>query len=169
MNSRPADALTVAIAQLNPTVGDIDGNADRARQAPTQAARDGADLVAFSELFICGYTPEDLVLKPALQAACRAKIEELARETKDGGPAMLIGTRANLRMDKVDPSMASGGTTALTRLPSARRASTIGEDSSTRRPTAETIFWMMRSRCFSSLKRAADGSRTPYRSTKTCA
>ena len=44
------------------------------------------------ELFICGYPPEDLVLKPALQAACRAAVEELARETADGGPAMLIGT-----------------------------------------------------------------------------
>ena len=44
------------------------------------------------ELFICGYPPEDLVLKPAFQAACRAAIEELARETADGGPAMLIGT-----------------------------------------------------------------------------
>ena len=44
------------------------------------------------ELFICGYPPEDLVLKPAFQAACRAAVEELARETADGGPAMLIGT-----------------------------------------------------------------------------
>ena len=44
------------------------------------------------ELFITGYPPEDLVLKPAFQAACRAAIEELARETADGGPAMLIGT-----------------------------------------------------------------------------
>ena len=92
MNSRPADTLAIAVAQLNPTVGDIDGNAAKARAAREQAARDGADLVAFTELFICGYPPEDLVLKPALQAACRAKIEELARETADGGPALLIGT-----------------------------------------------------------------------------
>ena len=92
MNSRPVDTLAIAIAQLNPTLGDIAGNADKARAARAQAARDGADLVAFSELYICGYPPEDLVLKPALQAACRAKIEELARETKDGGPALLIGT-----------------------------------------------------------------------------
>ena len=62
-----------------------------ARRAP-QAARDGADLVAFPELFIAGYPPEDLVLKPAFQAACRAAIEALARETADGGPAVLIGT-----------------------------------------------------------------------------
>ena len=92
MNARPTDRLAIAVAQINPTVGDIAGNAEKARQARAEAARDGADLVAFSELFMCGYPPEDLVLKPALQAACRAKVEELARETADGGPAMLVGT-----------------------------------------------------------------------------
>jgi NAD+ synthase len=92
MNGRPTDRLAIAIAQLNPVVGDVSGNADKARQARARAARDGADLVVLPELFICGYPPEDLVLKPALQAACRAKIEELARETADGGPAVLIGT-----------------------------------------------------------------------------
>ena len=64
----------------------------RRARARAEAARDGADLVAFPELFIAGYPPEDLVLKPAFQAACRAKIEALARETADGGPAMLVGT-----------------------------------------------------------------------------
>ncbi len=92
MNVRPTDRLAIAIAQLNPTVGDIAGNADKARRARAQAARDGADLVALPELFLCGYPPEDLVLKPALQAACRVKVEDLARETADRGPAMLIGT-----------------------------------------------------------------------------
>src|SRR5882757_4628551 len=92
MNSRPADRLAIAVAQLNPTVGDLAGNAEKARAARADAQRDGADLVAFPELFIAGYPPEDLVLKPAFQAACRARIEELARATADGGPAMLIGT-----------------------------------------------------------------------------
>jgi NAD+ synthase len=92
MNVRPSDRLAIAVAQLNPTVGDIAGNADKARRARADAACDGADLVAFPELFLSGYPPEDLVLKPAFQAACRAKIEELARETADGGPALLIGT-----------------------------------------------------------------------------
>src|SRR6516165_7095945 len=92
MNARPTDCLAIAVAQLNPTVGDVAGNAEKARAARGGAAREGADLVAFPELFLCGYPPEDLVLKPALQAACRSKIEELARETADGGPALLIGT-----------------------------------------------------------------------------
>ncbi len=92
MIDKPADRLAIALAQLNPTMGDVEGNATKAREARARAAADGADLIVFSELFICGYPPEDLVLKPALQAACRAAIEALARETADGGPAMLVGT-----------------------------------------------------------------------------
>ena len=72
MNDRPADRLAIAVAQLNPIVGDVSGNLERARKARADAARQGADIVAFSELFIAGYPPEDLVLKPAFQAACRA-------------------------------------------------------------------------------------------------
>jgi NAD+ synthase len=92
MNEPPADRLAIAVAQLNPTVGDISGNLECARKARQQAARDGADLIALSELFIAGYPPEDLVLKPAFQSACRAAVETLARDTADGGPAVLIGT-----------------------------------------------------------------------------
>src|SRR5215510_12828184 len=90
--SKRANEFAVTLAQLNPTVGDIDGNAAKARAARVRARADGADLVLFPELFISGYPPEDLVLKPAFQAACRAAIERLARETDDGGPAMLVGT-----------------------------------------------------------------------------
>ena len=86
------DQLKIALAQLNPTVGDLAGNAGRARAARSEAARAGADLVCFPELFICGYPPEDLILKPAFIEASREMIEELATETADGGPAMLIGT-----------------------------------------------------------------------------
>src|ERR1700730_11686936 len=92
MNPSPPDRLALTIAQLDPVVGDIAGNADKARRARAKAAGDGADLVVFSELFICGYPPEDLVLKPALQEACRGAIEALAADTAEGGPAMLIGT-----------------------------------------------------------------------------
>jgi len=86
------DRLAITIAQLNPIVGDVAGNADKVRRARAIAAAAGADLVLLPELFVCGYPPEDLVLKPALQAACRAAVERLARDTADGGPAMLIGT-----------------------------------------------------------------------------
>ena len=92
MNAPPADKLAIAVAQLNSTVGDIAGNADKVRRARKDARAQGADLVVFPELFIAGYPPEDLVLKPAFQAACRAEIEKLARETSDGGPAAIVGT-----------------------------------------------------------------------------
>ncbi len=92
MNARPSDRLAIAVAQLNSTVGDIAGKAEKVRRARAAAATQSADLVVFPELFIAGYPPEDLVLKPAFQAACRAAIEALARETVDGGPALLVGT-----------------------------------------------------------------------------
>ena len=86
------DTLQIAIAQLNPIVGDIAGNADRVRAGRAQAAELGADLVVFTELFITGYPPEDLVMKPALQRAAREAVETLAGETGDGGPAIILGT-----------------------------------------------------------------------------
>jgi NAD+ synthase len=92
MNARPADKLAIAVAQLNSTVGDIAGNVEKVLRARTSAAAQGADLVAFPELFIAGYPPEDLVLKPAFQAGCRSAVEELARATASGGPALLVGT-----------------------------------------------------------------------------
>jgi NAD+ synthase len=92
MNARPADKLAIAVAQLNSTVGDIAGNAEKVRRARVEAAAQAADLVVFPELFIAGYPPEDLVLKPAFQAACRAAIEALARETATPGPALLVGS-----------------------------------------------------------------------------
>ena len=87
-----ADQFSITLAQLNPTMGDVAGNAAKVRAARERARAEGADLVMLSELFIAGYPPEDLVLKPAFQSACRAAIEELARETADGGPAVLVGT-----------------------------------------------------------------------------
>jgi NAD+ synthase len=91
MNTRPADRLAIALAQLNPTVGDVAGNAEKVRKARATAAGQGADLIIFPEMFIAGYPPEDLVLKPAFQAACRSAVEALARETADGGPSVLVG------------------------------------------------------------------------------
>ena len=87
----PADRLIIALAQLAAIVGDIEGNLARLRAARAKAAAFGADLVMSSELFLSGYPPEDLVLKPAFQEACRTACETLARETADGGPAVLVG------------------------------------------------------------------------------
>src|SRR5215813_13510648 len=106
MNNRPADRLAIALAQLNPIMGDCVGNAEKARRARARAAGEGADLVMFTELFISGYPPEDLVLKPSFQAACRAATEELARET-DGGKLynaylLLAGGRIAAIRYKVD-------------------------------------------------------------------
>src|SRR3569833_2093936 len=92
MNAAPTNRQAIAVAQLNATGGDVAGIAKKALRARAEAAAQGADLVVFPELFIAGYPPEDLVLKPAFQAACRAAIEALARDTADGGPALLVGT-----------------------------------------------------------------------------
>jgi NAD+ synthase len=83
------DRLVIALAQLNPTLGAIQANMTKARTACRDAS--GADLVLFPELFICGYPPEDLVLRPSFVAQCRAAVEELANDTKNG-PAILMGT-----------------------------------------------------------------------------
>jgi len=80
--------LRIASAQLNPTVGDISANLEMARSARAEAAAGGADLIVFPELFILGYPPEDLVLKPAAIRACNAAIEAFAAED---GIAALIG------------------------------------------------------------------------------
>ncbi|MGL4727686.1 MAG: NAD+ synthase [Bosea sp. (in: a-proteobacteria)] len=84
-------SFSIALAQLNPVMGDITGNAAKARAARADAAKLDADLVMLPELFLCAYPPEDLVLKPAFKDACRRALDELAAETNDGGPGLLIG------------------------------------------------------------------------------
>ncbi len=92
MPDQITDSFLLALAQLNPTLGAIDANLARARQARAEAAAKGADIICFSELFLSGYPPEDLVLKPAFVAACMQATETFAKETDDGGPAVLLGT-----------------------------------------------------------------------------
>lgn len=87
----PADTLFIAVAQLNPVVGDVAGNLALARRTRDSARDAGADLVVFPELFLCGYPPEDLVLKPAFQQACMEAVVALAAESAEG-PALLIGS-----------------------------------------------------------------------------
>jgi NAD+ synthase len=92
MTKSAPEILRIAIAQLNPIVGDVAGNLAKAREARADAARHGADLVLFTELFIAGYPPEDLVLKPAFLSACERAVSDFAADTADGGPGIIIGT-----------------------------------------------------------------------------
>ena len=84
--------LKIALAQLNPVLGDLEGNAAKLLRARQDAASRGADLIVFSELFMTGYPPEDLVRKPAFARAARARVERLAVETSDDGPGVLVGS-----------------------------------------------------------------------------
>ena len=86
-----SNRLTIALAQIDPIVGDIKGNIERLKQARTKAAKLGADLVVSTELSVTGYPPEDLVLKPMFQDAAEAAVKTLAKETADGGPGLIVG------------------------------------------------------------------------------
>ena len=86
-----SDALSIALAQINPVVGDVAGNVARIREARAKAARDGAQLVVFPELTVSGYPPEDLVLKNSFLDAVEAAVEALAADTAEDGPALLVG------------------------------------------------------------------------------
>ena len=85
-----AVSLTIALAQVNPTVGDVPGNAARVRRIRDEGAARGADVIVFSELVLVGYPPEDLVLRPALVDAAADALRELERESAQGGPALLL-------------------------------------------------------------------------------
>jgi len=82
--------LRVALAQLNPTVGDLDGNRDRILGYLSEARATDADLVVFPELAVTGYPPEDLLLRPGFVHAARQSLEEIARATT--GVVALVGT-----------------------------------------------------------------------------
>ncbi|HQE41460.1 MAG TPA: NAD+ synthase, partial [Zoogloea sp.] len=92
--------LTVAVAQLNCVVGDLSGNARRILDAVTQAKAAGADVVLTPELALCGYPPEDLLLRPAFLQACADELAALAVQVQGvtvlvGYPAVQGGSRYN--------------------------------------------------------------------------
>jgi NAD+ synthase len=89
----PADPLrlSIAIAQINPVVGDIAGNAALIRRTRDEAAQHGAQLVVYPELSLIGYPPEDLVLRPALVDASSNVLEALCRESTTGAPGVVVG------------------------------------------------------------------------------
>lgn len=85
------DRFRVTLAQLNPVVGDLSGNAAQALKAWKQGRDAGADLVALPEMFITGYNTQDLVMKPVFHQAAIAEVEKLAIAVADG-PALAIGS-----------------------------------------------------------------------------
>ena len=86
--------LAIAIAQLNPIVGDVAGNAEKVVAAWETAAEQGADIVLYSELVLSGYPPEDLVMKPAFMRHLRHAVDDICERTKarKNGPALLLTT-----------------------------------------------------------------------------
>ena len=81
--------LKIALAQLNPTLGAIAANADLLRAVRASASE--ADVILASELFLTGYPPEDLVLKRAFLARVQSEVDQLVKDTADGGPALVFG------------------------------------------------------------------------------
>ncbi len=90
--SQTQQKLHIISAQLNPIVGDILGNLAKAKASLRDAINLGADILVFSELFLIGYPPEDLVLKPAAVKDCQAAVAELAVETAGTRLSVIIGT-----------------------------------------------------------------------------
>ena len=86
-----ADALNIALAQLNPVVGDLDGNAGRLLAVWRDAADKRFDLLVATELYLSGYPPEDMVMRAAFQEAVASQVQRLARATADGGPWIVVG------------------------------------------------------------------------------
>ncbi len=115
------DRLSIALAQINPTVGDIAGNLALIRAARAEAASAGADLVVCTELCVTGYPPEDLILKPAFLHDALSTVDELIADTADGGPGLLIGApwlddalrKANGAFNPFTSMLASDGHSAV--------------------------------------------------------
>ncbi len=83
--------MKIALAQINPTVGDFTGNGSTMLRFAERAASSGADLVIFPELAVCGYPPADLLEKPAFLERAQQVLQELAERTAALGPTVLCG------------------------------------------------------------------------------
>ena len=97
--------MKIALAQLNPTVGDFSGNLEKIVQASRRAAAEGARLAVFSELAICGYPPADLLEKPRFLARCRTAVDELAEATRELPTAVLAGVALAAGADSGKPAV----------------------------------------------------------------
>jgi len=97
--------VKIAIAQIDPTVGDFTGNIDKIIAASRRAAELGARLTVFSELAICGYPPADFLEKPSFLARCRSAVDELAAATSGLKTALLAGVALPALGDSGKPAV----------------------------------------------------------------
>jgi NAD+ synthetase len=95
--------VKIALAQINPTVGDFTGNLEKIVAASRRAAAQGARLTVFSELVLCGYPPADFLEKPSFLARCRAAVDELAQATRDLPTAVLAGVALAAERERAKP------------------------------------------------------------------
>ena len=97
--------MKIALAQINPTVGDFTGNLEKIVAASRRAADQGARLTVFSELAICGYPPADFLEKPSFLARCSSAVDELAQATQDLPTALVAGVALSSRQDSGKPAV----------------------------------------------------------------
>lgn len=97
--------MKIALAQVNPTVGDFAGNLEKIIAATKRASEQGARLAVFSELAICGYPPADLLEKPSFLARCRSAVDELAEATSDLPTALIAGVALPAPPDAGKPAV----------------------------------------------------------------
>ena len=97
--------MKIALAQINPTVGDFTGNLEKIISATRRAAEQGARLAVFSELAVCGYPPADFLEKPSFLARCRTAVSELAEATRSLPTAVLVGVALPAPPDAGKPAV----------------------------------------------------------------
>jgi len=97
--------VKIALAQINPTVGDFTGNLEKIISATRRASDQGARLAVFPELSVCGYPPADFLEKPSFLARCRQAISELSEATRNLPTAVLVGVALPAPPDAGKPAV----------------------------------------------------------------
>jgi NAD+ synthetase len=97
--------VKIALAQINPTVGDFTGNLEKIVVASRRASAQGARLTVFSELAVCGYPPADFLEKPSFLARCQTAVDELAEATRELPTAVLVGVALAARAETGKPAV----------------------------------------------------------------
>jgi NAD+ synthase (glutamine-hydrolysing) len=105
--------VKIALAQIDPTVGDFAGNLEKIVDASRRAANLGARLTVFSELVICGYPPADFLEKPSFLARCRSAVDELAEATRDLPTAVLAGVALPSDAESGNPGAPIDGSSSV--------------------------------------------------------